>query len=314
MNNAWKVMSPLTPFTLSVVLLTLGAFRVDGATTNTMTLPSVADTSLFENTPDGNLGGLDSIPVGTTKQLKRSRGLFKFNVTGIPSNAVITSVAFTLHVVQDPPTPVNSTFDLHRVSQPWGEGQELSDRRGSPASTGEATWNARLFPAILWSQPGAAAPADFVSSVSAATLIKGAGNYTFASTANLIGDVQFWVNNPTNNFGWILISESEDAAETARRIATREVSTPGSKPALVVQFILPPPLRIYSAAVTNNQFQFAFSAETNQAYLVEFRPTLDPLAATNWATLTNLTATATNIVVTDALAPDTQRFYRVSTP
>src|SRR5437879_1976221 len=54
-----------------------------GAWADTITLAPIADTSLFEEVPDNNLGGLTHIPAGTTVLSKRSRALFKFDLTQI---------------------------------------------------------------------------------------------------------------------------------------------------------------------------------------------------------------------------------------
>lgn len=307
------------PCACGLAVLAMGVSALATGASNSVTLVPTADTSLFENSPDNNLGALTDIPAGmTARSGKRGRCLFKFDIAAnLPPAAVVTSAALTLHVSNEPLTPVNSTFLLHRVLRPWGEGHgNDGSTQGAPAVQGDATWNARLYPSPLWSQPGGAAPVDFAPLTSASTPIQGVGNYTFHSSSNLVADLQLWLQNPATNFGWILMSQSEFQMGTARRFTSREAlaisSISNNVPKLLVQFVVP--LRIYSAAVTNNQFQFAFSAETNQAYLVEFRSTLDPLAAINWTTLTNFTATATNIVVTDALAPDPQRFYRISTP
>src|SRR5690242_19165132 len=44
-----------------------------GARADTITLSPIADTSLFEYSPNNNLGGLSSVPAGTIRVLKRSR-------------------------------------------------------------------------------------------------------------------------------------------------------------------------------------------------------------------------------------------------
>jgi len=66
----------------------------------------------------------------------------------------------------------------------------------------------------------------------------GDGSYTFASTANLVGDVQSWVNNPGNNFGWIVMSESENIGTTIRRFGNRNSGV--SAPLLTVNYTAVP--------------------------------------------------------------------------
>jgi len=60
------------------------------------------------------------------------------------------------------------------------------------------------------------------------------GAYTFTSTANLVGDVQGWLNNPASNFGWILMSESENSPTSIRRFASRDAVS--GAPLLTINF------------------------------------------------------------------------------
>src|SRR5436189_144857 len=81
-----------------------------------ITLSPSADTSLFEFNPTNNLGGYVDIPVGTTREGKRSRGLMKFDLSTIPANATITAATVTVQVVKVPSgSPVGSIFALHRL-------------------------------------------------------------------------------------------------------------------------------------------------------------------------------------------------------
>ena len=55
--------------------------------------------------------------------------------------------------------------------------------------------------------------------------------------AGLVADVQAWINNPSSNFGWLLISENEVSPETARRFGARE--DPTHAPVLTISYSLP---------------------------------------------------------------------------
>jgi hypothetical protein len=204
----------------------------------TVTLQPVADTSLFENSPDNNLGAAD-LAAGTIRIGSKSRALVRFDLVGkVPGDATITSVEMTFRVSKTPPafSAVASTFGLHRILRSWGEGLK-GGTVGSPASAGEANWNARSFPDVLWNAPGAAAPLDYSTTASGTTPISGPGPYTFASAPGLVADVQAWLANPGANFGWILISQSEDIPFTARRFASRE--DPSNGPSLIIQYSAP---------------------------------------------------------------------------
>ncbi len=233
-------------------------------------LTPVADTTLFETIPNNNMGAVPSMAAGITGTGLGSRALLQFDLaSAIPSNAVITSARLSVRVVR---TPLgggeNSDFALHRMLQSWVEGDKSSLNNGSVASVGETTWNARMHFDILWSRPGASADTDYSAAVSSSVFVAGLGSYEFGSTSGLVEDVQFWLTNRAENFGWIMMSQSEESDATARRFASRE-DAPNS-PALTVEFEMPPsqPL-IQEPGIVGEEFRFTFEAEADCSYAVE---------------------------------------------
>src|SRR2546421_11941802 len=91
-------------------------------------LTSVADTTLIETAPDNNLGGALIVNAGTTQNFTRNRGLFRFDPIGrIPTGSHITKVDFVVVVSGQPKDGyTSSSFGLHRVLKPWGEGDKES--------------------------------------------------------------------------------------------------------------------------------------------------------------------------------------------
>jgi len=270
-----------------------------------------ADTTLFENSPDNNLGSSSTLIVGTTAGGSKDRGLFKFDLSQLPVNATITSAAFSINVVKAG-FGSGSTFAMHRVLRDWGEGTGLGNQ-GELAKPGEATWKNRFHPTIPWDSPGAATNVDFVGDVSATSFVDGSGSYTFGSTPALVADVQSWVGNAGTNFGWIVISDAEGVGSTARRVASREDSV--STPVLALQYTVsatPPPPTLFNLARVGNQIRFSFNTQSNHTYAVEFR---DAFTNGNWNVLTNiptLPADAT-LHITNAIS-GTQRYFRARTP
>jgi hypothetical protein len=51
----------------------------------------------------------------------------------------------------------------------------------------------------------------------------------------MIHDLQFWLDNPTNNYGWMFITEGEDTPFTARMFASREDPN-GGAPVLFIDY------------------------------------------------------------------------------
>jgi hypothetical protein len=202
----------------------------------TVTLRPVADTSIFSAYPTFNFGGGTTFTAGGRPHGGSTRALFVFDIAhNIPAGAIIDSATLRLTVIAAPPSqPFNSTFDLDRLTASWGEGTG-TDRGGRPAGPNESTWNNRFGTSgSPWSTPGG----DYISTASDTDFIAGTGNYTFSSTPGLVSDIQSWLDNPADNFGWLLRSESESNLHTIRRFASRNDST--RYPQLTVQYTVVP--------------------------------------------------------------------------
>jgi hypothetical protein len=288
---------------------------LEAGLSETVVLLPIADTTLIETVPTNNLGGAPFVNSGATQNRPRTRGLFKFDpASQIPARSKIKTVSLAVYVTLQPRDGFEpSCFDLHRVLQPWGEGNKVAvDPRspglGAPATTNEATWLHRFaFTTNTWTAPGGAATNDYTPAVSSSQAVYDVGNspYVFGSTPQFIADVQTWLDDPGANFGWILISEGEDTPFTARRFGSREDTN--NAPLLTIEFIAPPRLERPQISATN--FTFQFTAEAGQPYAVEFAASLP---AAPWLLLTNLPSPtiATNLTVRDLLSPP-RRFYRI---
>ncbi len=300
----------------AILTLALGCVAMR-AVAASVTNPPSADTSLMEIAPTNNNGAQAWVLSGKIQNdFYRMRGLYKFDLTNIPTNAQVNSAALNIEVTRVPDEPpVNSTFGLRRMLRAWGEGNKFADPinnpgdrpgQGRPATEGEATWQCAFFPTNEWSAPGGAEGLDFSSSESSFELIGGLGSYRFPSTPELVADVQDWVNQPDLNHGWLLRSNDEVTILTARRFASRE--DPDFHPTLEVDFFVPP--RIATTTRSNGEFALTFTAWAGQNYTVEFR---DSLASGAWQTLTNLgvASITSHLSVTDSVLQP-QRFYRLT--
>src|SRR6266496_1131542 len=176
-----------------------------GARAESITLTPIADTSIFENAPLNNFGALQSVVSGDTASLAPTRALVKFGVdAALPAGARITRASFELTVVKESLLVEPATFELYRLLVDWGEGNKgagLLTGPGSAATAGEATWMARFHPSDLWSTPGGGAGMDYANTRSAATGLTTEGTLVFEPSAELMADVQSWLDNPDSNFG-----------------------------------------------------------------------------------------------------------------
>src|SRR6266404_4492099 len=205
------------------------------------------------------------------------------------TNAKIQSVTLTLMIMAQPATtPAPSSFVLHRVMVDWGEGTGTG-KFGNIATNGQATWTARFYPATQGCRE---------------TPPRKPRRNNHSNPA----DVQGWLNNPANNFGWILLSQSETTPYTVRLFASREDTL--NAPALQVQYLLPTRPRILGIDAFGGSIQITFLAVAGQSYWVEYR---DSLNSGFWSTLTNLPplTVTTNQIVTDILR--SHRCYRIGT-
>src|SRR5258706_557803 len=98
----------------------------------------------------------------------------------------------------------------------------------------------------------------------------GVGDYTYSSTAALVSDVSSWLDDPTSNHGWMIISDQEGAQFPARKIASRES---GSPPTLQIDYLGPPHLE--GLTVSGETIQFQFTADSPYAYDVQYTESLN---------------------------------------
>ena len=129
---------------------------------------------------------------------------------------------------------------------------------GAPATVGEATWFFRLFQPPNTGIPWMTEGGTFVSTVSgtAATpdgslkdaptggIMEAGICVTFASTSQLVTDVQGWVDGGFGNFGWLINTldggerwdSSEHPTLAFRPLLTVQVPEPGSAAAGIAAF------------------------------------------------------------------------------
>jgi hypothetical protein len=87
----------------------------------------------------------------------------------------------------------------------------------------------------------------------------------------MVEDVQGWLDNPSSNFGWLLLGD-ESTGGTTRVFNTREAQSQGAWPSLVVTFTPASPATTHlvvsapSAATAGSSFQITVSAVDNSGH------------------------------------------------
>jgi hypothetical protein len=243
--------------TMSAVLLLLAS--VTGCSDDTTTLPEPCkncvlsmspsqDVTIYEDAQgetsnsagDGLFAGRTSVGnIHLHPPLVR-RALIRFDLAteGIPAGSTIDSVFLTVTVTRSNVLTGRVPFSIHKVLAYWGEGfsRPLDEGGGgTAASEGDATWVHRFYPDKLWAEQGG----DFVVSPSASTTANFLDERaTWRNTTAMTADVQGWLDDPSANFGWIILGD-EGTAGTTKRFGSRESLVVRGRPSLKIYYIVP---------------------------------------------------------------------------
>lgn len=207
-----------------------------------VTLNPIKDNTLYYNLSGAVSNGAgEFFFAGNTAAFAARRGVMAFDLAGqIPPGSVVTEVELQLYMSKS--ISGDQPVALHRLLQDWGEGTsdaEAEEGTGAPSTPGDATWLHTFYDNLFWTATGG----DFVQTASATTTVGlNVGWYTWTTTTGLVADVQSWVDQPDQNFGWLLMGNERDGT-TAKRFNTRENGDPSTVPVLSITFI--PPRLVY---------------------------------------------------------------------
>lgn len=234
-------------FVLQCSVLILALYTSVPAAAVEVVLTSVKDNTLFEHQTAGvflsNGAGTKLFfgRVSADQGYVLRRALVQFDFSSIPADAVVDSVEveFETFGVAQNTTPFGGTANLHRVLASWGEESSFApggQGGGTVPAIGDVTWHHRLFDTTFWGSPGG----DYHGTSSASYGYPAAPHVlTFAPTATLAADVQFWIRNPGQNFGWVLRGEEGLASSaTAQWMNSREAGS-GPYPQVTVNYSIP---------------------------------------------------------------------------
>lgn len=240
----------------------------DPTAQSTSFLPE-ADASIFSNGLDPK--GTSDIIAGTRSDGTLDRGLLRFDLSSLPPGVELTSVRLRLTVVKVPPEPFSSSFSLFRMLKAWGD---------------DANWT-NAAASVPWAAIGALGGLDYTTNISGKQFVAGLGTYEFGPSAQLLADVQSWIAHPEENHGWLLKSESESSARSARHFGPSESANP---PQLLIDYTIPPIAPVLKDISTaNGTLRFEIDGAAGWIYRIEYRPFLEK---SGWATFTNAPAGA----------------------
>jgi len=221
--------------TLHALILTVGLIFIGAGLASALTISIMPskDNTLYEYDPaegDHSNGAGFHFFAGETAMGELRRGVLAFDIAGsIPPGSTITAVSLNLNMSRTL-LETARTVELHKLLADWGEGTSHApgeEGDGAPATTNDATWRHRFFDTIFWAMQGG----DFSATVSASQVVGPVGQYTWSS-AQMVADVQSWLDNPSSNFGWLVLGD-ESTNATSKRFDTRESASP---PVLTIEY------------------------------------------------------------------------------
>ena len=214
---------------------------VPGATA--VRLGAIQDATLYEQDDGLRANGSGKhLFIGVTNGREKRRALVAFDVAGsVPPGATIVSARLVLSLsrtkAEDEPS------EVHRSTASWGEGSSTAgsgEGFGADSAVGDATWVHRMFEAERWATPGG----DFRPEASASSPVGrpqlgDVATITWGSTPRMVADVQGWLDDPSSSYGWLVLGNEEKQRQTAKRFASRENPDESSRPALLIEYVLP---------------------------------------------------------------------------
>ncbi len=155
---------------------------------------------------------------GTTKDGVVKRALVMFDLAeSVPEDVTVDSAILVLHPTKV--KPGSTSINVHMLTTEWGEGSskaEDGDGKGAIATANDATWEYAKFNTHPWIKTGG----DYALDVSATSSVS-TGNDAEISSILITANVNFWLANPSNNFGWILIGD-EFSTSTSAKFGSRD--------------------------------------------------------------------------------------------
>jgi len=209
---------------------------VSVAASESLDLVPTQDTTIYSNNTANGNGASDRLVIGKTWVNGFRRALIQFDTSGIPASADVLTASLRLTDASPSGTGGSSstgsqqtgthTFNIHKLTQSWGEGTGLGTAGIGTSTDANATF--------------ANMGSNFDPTVSATITISNppTSPWPLFTSTSLEADVQAWVTTPANNFGWMLKASNtaETLGATFASIKWVESSEGTSPPTLAITF------------------------------------------------------------------------------
>jgi hypothetical protein len=192
--------------------------------TSVKSIAVVQDNTLFESESGGTSNGAGQyLFAGKSlfgNVIRRAAIKFDFD-SQIPADATLEGVFFTMNMTES--FTGEEPVSLHKITKDWGEGTSDglgSEEAGAASTMGDVTWLHTFYDSQFWTKVGG----DFNATSSATINVGSEDQYTWRSE-QMKNDIQGWIDDPSTNFGWMLIG-NESTSLTVKRFSSKE-STDG---------------------------------------------------------------------------------------
>ncbi len=232
------------------------------------------DTTITAKSATKNQGTAKSVTLDGSPDIA---GLLRWDIGSIPQGAVVQSVSITLNVTNTS----KQSYQLYELKQNWTE-------LGATFRKFSATSN--------WTTAGALDATDRGATVLGTLTATSKGKVTITLNAAGVAVVQNWINNPGNNFGFILQNYAN--GNTALAFDSREATTTANRPKLSITYAIP---TLFAAAGNDQEIQQTDAALLHGTASYTVSPTPTRTISSSWT----VTSGPGNVTFGDATALDT---------
>ncbi|MGQ9665813.1 MAG: DNRLRE domain-containing protein, partial [Anaerolineae bacterium] len=230
---------------------------------------SAFDTYISANSPTTNFGREANLAVRTAKEDNVMASLLYFNISDIPTNAVVTDARLEVYTYQRS-NPSYIWVQTHKMLRPW----DVLQATWQNAANGQP-----------WQAAGASGPADRASTYSDRKAVEVLNTwYSFDVT----GMVQDWVRSPAQNYGVMLWATGETYTQYDF-VSSDNQEYPSQHPRLIVTYWVPSG----SPAPTSTPTRTPTATPAVPTATPTRTPTATPIVPTATPTHTPTTAPAT---------------------
>jgi hypothetical protein len=230
-TNAGDIVNTVGVYT--IVMTANKAVTANFVEAGTVSLVASEDTYLSSYNVTYNYGSVNLFKATVNSSGTNRGALLKWDLSSIPSNAVVTSVSMQLYVS----TSSTATYNLYNMRRTWVEGTLTT----GAASTTSANWNT-YDGSSSWGTVGAANTSTDRYSTNlwgaGSTSFSSGGSKTVALNSDGIAVVQGWIDGSVTNYGVTIQNYSTTSGSDDLQVSSSENTTVANRPTLIIAYAI----------------------------------------------------------------------------